>query len=1126
LYGFNTHAAMYGGTGNDVYYLDRWGDTVTEYADEGLDTIVVDYGYSLASLPHVENLTLIDPTFVDLIPYKNFGAYGNALNNTLRGNSGHNVLAGGAGDDILLGGDGNDVYLVEGNDYLSEDSAGGGLDRIVSAANISIPVYFEEAVLTGNLDIDATGNEDSNRLLGNAGKNHLRGGAGADVLVGDANVDVYQGVTGTYLQEGDAGVTRFVPPYTSTALALGDAQIQVDGQIFTGDDQIFVSRYGTVSFGQAFDALNTDLQAGTEPSLLLAPLWGLWYPGSLGAVLVQLMDDTGDGINDHLRVQWDMKHELMSTGYDARFQVEIQNGQISYHYFALDERAVAYDNHHLTIGAVLSDGPLLLSHNRFVQANQTIVIKAGGDDDILDGGSGADTLQGGSGNDQYVVDDFGDVVIEGVGKGTDSVRSTVDFTLAANIENLTLQGPLDIDGTGNDLANTLTGNSGDNILSGGAGKDSLSGDGNTLAPEANTLLGGMELLAGDAGVSAILGNDDDTSVALDLGAAVITVAGQNFTGDNQLYISSNGLLSFGAAYTESFNTNLQAGTEPAFLLAALWDDWVTNRDAQDQVLVKLSDDNGDGTQDHLQVQWDVHHYSAGNNLVSFQVEIANGQVKYHYFNLDTGDAGTANGVSATLGLKVPGATELLSHNALVSGWGTLRWAAGAGDDALDGGAGNDTMSGGGGNDRYQVDSRYDKTLELANGGEDEVFSTVSLTLANEIEHLTLQGTALGGTGNALANRLTGNSANNTLNGRDGNDTLYGGDGLDSLYGGTGTDTLEGGAGNDFLDGGTSADIMRGGLGDDTYVRSTPGDVIEELFNQGIDTVQTAATYSLGSNLENVLLTGNLAINATGNVGVNTLTGNSAINTLNGKSGDDYLYGGGDNDILIGELGNDYLDGGVGSDTLQGGAGNDTYVRNNSGDVITELANEGTDTVLTTLSYSLGAEIEHATLTGANVSNLIGQAKDNQLTGNQAANTLDGQGGLDVLTGGLGNDTYLLKRGYAADRIVENDATVNNLDIVQFGVDIAADQLWLRRVGNDLHVSVIGTADQITVQNWYLGNAYHTEQLKSGNGKTLSDANVQNLVNAMAGMTPPPMGQTNLTAAQHAQLDGVIAANWL
>ena len=234
----------------------------------------------------------------------------------------------------------------------------------------------------------------------------------------------------------------------------------------------------------------------------------------------------------------------------------------------------------------------------------------------------------------------------------------------------------------------------------------------------------------------------------------------------------------------------------------------------------------------------------------------------------------------------------------------------------------------------------------------------------------------------------------------------------------------------------------------------------------------------------------------------------------------------DNDILIGELGNDYLDGGVGSDTLQGGAGNDTYVRNNSGDVITELANEGTDTVLTTLSYSLGAEIEHATLTGANVSNLIGQAKDNQLTGNQAANTLDGQGGLDVLTGGLGNDTYLLKRGYAADRIVENDATVNNLDIVQFGVDIAADQLWLRRVGNDLHVSVIGTADQITVQNWYLGNAYHTEQLKSGNGKTLSDANVQNLVNAMAGMTPPPMGQTNLTAAQHAQLDGVIAANWL
>jgi hypothetical protein len=82
------------------------------------------------------------------------------------------------------------------------------------------------------------------------------------------------------------------------------------------------------------------------------------------------------------------------------------------------------------------------------------------------------------------------------------------------------------------------------------------------------------------------------------------------------------------------------------------------------------------------------------------------------------------------------------------------------------------------------------------------------------------------------------------------------------------------------------------------------------------------------------------------------------------------------------------------------------------------------------------------------------------------------------------------------------------------------------VGNNLEVSIIGTNDKVVVQDWYLGTAYRTEQLLSGEGKTLRDANVQNLVNAMAGMTPPPLGQTELSAAQHSQLDGVIAANWI
>ena len=59
---------------------------------------------------------------------------------------------------------------------------------------------------------------------------------------------------------------------------------------------------------------------------------------------------------------------------------------------------------------------------------------------VLDGGAGADTLVGGTGNDTYVVDNAGDVVTEGAGAGTDTVQSSVTFTLGANVENLTLTG--------------------------------------------------------------------------------------------------------------------------------------------------------------------------------------------------------------------------------------------------------------------------------------------------------------------------------------------------------------------------------------------------------------------------------------------------------------------------------------------------------------------------------------------------------------------------------------------------------------------------------------------------------------------------------------------------------------
>jgi Ca2+-binding RTX toxin-like protein len=326
----------------------------------------------------------------------------------------------------------------------------------------------------------------------------------------------------------------------------------------------------------------------------------------------------------------------------------------------------------------------------------------------------------------------------------------------------------------------------------------------------------------------------------------------------------------------------------------------------------------------------------------------------------------------------------------------------------------------------------------------------------------------------------------------------------------------GAEGNDRLDGGVGADTMQGGTGNDTYVRNSNLDVIVELDGQGTDTVESSLSYTLINHLEHLTLTGAQVVVGRGNSLDNILTANNAGNQLFGVAG---------NDTLIGGAGADLIDGGVGADTMRGGLGNDTYVRNSSGDVIVELADQGMDTVLSSLSMILGDHLENLTLTGGTTANATGNSLANTVLGNGAANVLDGKAGNDVLNGGLGNDRYVFKRGYAQDVVVDQDLTVGNQDQLSFGSLIDADQLWLSQVGNDLQVSIIGTLDQVRVQGWYSSSANQVEQLVLSSGAVLLNSNVQQLVDAMAGLTPPALGQTELSAAQHAQLDAVIAANW-
>ncbi|MCS0630296.1 putative Ig domain-containing protein [Telluria mixta] len=360
----------------------------------------------------------------------------------------------------------------------------------------------------------------------------------------------------------------------------------------------------------------------------------------------------------------------------------------------------------------------------------------------------------------------------------------------------------------------------------------------------------------------------------------------------------------------------------------------------------------------------------------------------------------------------------------------------AGNDTLDGKAGADMMAGGDGNDLYYVDNASDTVSETATGGTDTVYSTLAhYQLAPNVEYGRVLTAGAGNlTGNELANILYAGNGDNVLDGGLGNDTAsyaYAAAGVTVTLSttqaqatdGSGTDTLRnienlagsrfddnltGDLGHNVLNGGAGADVMIGGNGLDTYVVDNVGDFVRETnadaVTGGIDTVNASISYTLGANVENLALTGANPVDGTGNALANKLTGNSGNNVLNG---------------------------GAGADTMAGGLGSDTYYVDNAADVVTESADStlgGTDTVISTVTRTLGDYQENLVLSGTAAINGNGNSLANTITGNAAANVLNGGTGADKMSGGLGSDTYYVDN--AGDTIVESsDVTFGGVDTV-------------------------------------------------------------------------------------------------
>jgi Ca2+-binding RTX toxin-like protein len=264
--------------------------------------------------------------------------------------------------------------------------------------------------------------------------------------------------------------------------------------------------------------------------------------------------------------------------------------------------------------------------------------------------------------------------------------------------------------------------------------------------------------------------------------------------------------------------------------------------------------------------------------------------------------------------------------------------------------------------------------------------------------------------NVTIENAIGGSGNDNLNGNTGSNDLRGGSGNDYLFGDDGTDTLYGEVGNDFLVGWNGSDTMYGAVGNDTLWAGNEVDLV-----YGEDGNDQLA----GWNGNDYLDGGNGNDRVDGEYDDDTLYGGFGTDTLYGGSGHDHLdsgtpsdydtaneklYGDGGNDYLLAGNGADYLDGGSEIDTLIGGLGNDTYVVDNVGDVVTESSNSGTDTVISSINYTLGSDVNHLRLSGSSAINGTGNNIQNQITGNSANNTLNGGDGNDTLTGNGGNDS--------------------------------------------------------------------------------------------------------------------------
>ncbi|WP_374413182.1 family 16 glycosylhydrolase [Novosphingobium colocasiae] len=719
--------------------------------------------------------------------------------------------------------------------------------------------------------------------------------------------------------------------------------------------------------------------------------------------------------------------------------------------------------------------------------------------DIMRGYGGGDIYKGGLGDDTYIISSIKDVVTEAAGQGTDTIRSSVYHVLEANVENLILEGKNAWYGGGNAGDNVIIGNEFDQQIDGKGGNDFLVGG------------GGIDTFIVTAG------NGSDVIADYTVGTDHIRLGGQGLTNFSQVQshlkqVGRDTVLTFDNGERLVLN-GIKAGT----LTAA---DFTYDRDAS-KLTLGFSDEFNTLNLDMRQNGWRTEYGNGGPGSVASHTLLGEAEVYtdptwtgtgtkplgVNPFSIDNGVL-TITAAPASDAIKpfIDGHTYtsgLLTSKfsyAQQYGYFEIRAALPAGNgfwpafwllptdnswppelDVFEM-LGNDpnvvymtthgrenganTMA----QDRavidstqfhtYGVDWNADRVIYYIDGVEvarqdtpeamkKEMYMLINLAVGGD---KSWAGPADAGTGagemkvDYVRAYRTADTVSATVNG-----THYTYDPSAPATGGTGQTP---GAETGTTTPPPPTACLTGTAGNDTFTVTSTLDKIVEAKDCGIDLVLSSASYTLPDNVESILLSGSAAIDGTGNALDNRLIGNAAANVLTGLAG------------------NDYLDGFGGADTLIGGLGDDTYKVDNASVKIVENAGEGTDSVLSTITYRLGDNLENLRLDGTADLDGTGNALANRLVGNDGANVLtgldgndylDGGAGADTLTGGKGDDTFIVAQ--AGDIVIEKPG--EGLDTVFAGIShtlsanvenlILTGTADISGIGNDLVNRIIGNA---------------------------------------------------------------------